>query len=71
MTRPRGTVVLFDTWGVHCGLSPDRDGDRHLVVNYYRKGANLPRSDFGFDNQADYQRYAVDYKKATKRQTLP
>ena len=36
---------------------------RSVLVNYYRKGANLPRSDFGFDAQADYQRYAVDYNK--------
>lgn len=58
-----GTIVLFDTWGVHRGLPPQPGTERHVLVNYYRKGANLPRSDFGFDVQADYQRYAVDYKK--------
>jgi hypothetical protein len=60
---PAGTVVLFDTWGVHRGISPEPGTARHVLVNYYRKGANLPRSDFGFDAQADYQRYAVDYKQ--------
>ena len=58
-----GTIVLFDTWGVHRGLPPHPDTVRHVLVNYYRKGASLPRSDFGFDVQADYKRYAVDYKK--------
>jgi len=60
---PAGTVVLFDTWGVHRGLSPMHGYERHVLVNYYRKGANLPRSDFGFDAEADYKRYAVDYKQ--------
>ena len=60
---PAGTLVLFDTWGVHRGLSPLPGRERHVLVNYYRKGANLPRSDFGLDAQADYQRYHVDYKK--------
>lgn len=63
VTGPRGTIVLFDTWGVHKGMTPRPDGERHVLVNYYRKGANLPRSDFGFDVKADHQRYAVDYKK--------
>lgn len=62
VTGRRGTIVLFDTWGVHRGLSPAQGRERHVLVNYYRKGANLPRSDFGFDAQTDYQRYAVDYK---------
>ena len=63
VTGPKGTIVLFDTWGVHKGLSPEPGHERHVAVNYYRKGANLPRSDFGFDAQADYKRYAVDYKQ--------
>ena len=53
----KGSLILFDTWGVHCGLSPYKDGDRHVLVNYYRPGANLPRSDFGFDPNADYKKY--------------
>jgi hypothetical protein len=60
---PQGTIVLFDTWGVHKGIPPQPGGERHVLVNYYRKGADLPRSDFGFNVQADHQRYAVDYKK--------
>jgi hypothetical protein len=60
---PAGTIVLFDTWGVHRGLAPEPGFERHVLVNYYRKGADLPRSNFGFDAQADYQRYAVDYKQ--------
>ena len=60
---PKGTIVLFDTFGVHKGMSPRPGGERHVLVNYYRKGADLPRSDFGFNVQADHQRYAVDYKK--------
>lgn len=60
---PAGTIVLFDTWGVHRGLAPELGTERHVLVNYYRPGANLPRSDFGFDAAADYKRYAVDYKK--------
>ena len=60
---PRGTIILFDTWGVHKGIPPRPGGERHILVNYYRKGADLPRSDFGFNAQADYQRYHVDYKK--------
>jgi hypothetical protein len=62
VTGPRGTIVLFDTWGVHRGMSAAPGGDRHALVNYYRKGANLPRSDFGFDAQADYRRYALGQK---------
>lgn len=60
---PRGTIIVFDTWGVHKGIPPRPGGERHILVNYYRKGADLPRSDFGFNAQADYQRYHVDYKK--------
>ncbi len=60
---PAGTIVLFDTWGVHRGIAPRPGAERHVLVNYYRKGANLPRSNFGFDAQADYKRYAVDYKQ--------
>ncbi len=60
---PRGTIVLFDTFGVHKGMPPMAGGERHVLVNYYRKGADLPRSNFGFDVKADHQRYAVDYKK--------
>jgi hypothetical protein len=63
VTGPRGTIILFDTWGVHKGIPPQPGGERHILVNYYRKGADLPRSDFGFNAQADYQRYHVDYKK--------
>jgi hypothetical protein len=63
VTGPAGTIVLFDTWGIHRGLSPLPGHERHVLVNYYRKGANLPRSDFGFDAEADYKRYAVDYKR--------
>jgi hypothetical protein len=63
VTGPRGTIILFDTWGVHKGIPPRPGGERHILVNYYRKGADLPRSDFGFNAQADYQRYHVDYKK--------
>ena len=62
---PQGTIVLFDTWGVHKGIPPGPDGERHVLVNYYRRGADLPRSDFGFNAQADYQRYHVDYKRHT------
>jgi hypothetical protein len=60
---PLGTIVLFDTWGVHKGITPRPGGERHVLVNYYRKGANLPRSDFGFNAQADHKRYHVDYKQ--------
>jgi hypothetical protein len=67
VTGPRGTIILFDTWGVHKGIPPQPDGERHILVNYYRKGADLPRSDFGFNAQADYQRYHVDYKKFISR----
>lgn len=62
VTGAAGTIVLFDTWGVHRGIAPAPGFERHVLVNYYRKGANLPRSNFGFDAQADYKRYAVDYK---------
>jgi len=63
VTGPQGTIVLFDTWGVHKGITPEPGRERHVLVNYYRKGANLPRSDFGYSVKADTQRYAVDYKK--------
>jgi hypothetical protein len=63
---PAGTIVLFDTWGVHRGLPPAPGTERHVLVNYYRKGADLPRSDFGFDVKADHQRYAVNYKQYMK-----
>jgi hypothetical protein len=66
VTGPAGTIVLFDTWGVHRGIAPQPGFERHVLVNYYRKGANLPRSDFGFDANADYKRYAVDYKQYTR-----
>ncbi len=59
----KGTLILFDTWGVHCGLSPAKNGDRHVIVNYYRPGENLPRSDFGFDPKADYKKYFSKYEK--------
>ena len=62
-TAKKGTLILFDTWGVHCGLSPSIEGDRHVIVNYYRPGANLPRSDFGFDPKADYKKYFGKYEK--------
>jgi hypothetical protein len=69
VVAPAGTIVLFDTWGVHKGLSPYPGFERHVLVNYYRKGADLPRSNFGFDAQADYQRYAIDYKKHKENPT--
>jgi hypothetical protein len=52
-----GALVLFDTWGVHKGLPTSIGGDRHIVVNYYRKGADLPRSDFGFSVVDDSKKY--------------
>ena len=52
-----GTVVLFDTWGVHKGLPVTAGGDRHVAVNYYREGSDLPRSDFGFDVEKDTKRF--------------
>jgi hypothetical protein len=58
----KGTLFLFDTWGVHCGTSPEKEGDRHVVVNYYRKGADLARSDFGYSANADYKKYFGDKK---------
>ena len=48
---------------MHCGLSPAKKGDRHVIVNYYRPGENLPRSDFGFDPKADYKKYFSKYEK--------
>jgi len=60
----KGTVFLFDTWGIHCGADVEQNGDRHVLINYYRKGKNLPRSDFGFDAASDYKKYAGrDFKK--------
>ena len=52
-----GALAIFDTWGVHRGMSPKREGERNVLVNYFRKGANLPRSDFGLDVKADFKRY--------------
>ena len=59
ITAKKGSLILFDTWGVHCGTSPTQDGDRHSITNYYRPGKNLPRSDFGFDPGRDYKKYFV------------
>jgi hypothetical protein len=53
----KGTVILFDTWGVHRGIKVLNGGDRHMVVNYYRPGKDLERSDFGYDDYADYKKY--------------
>jgi len=53
----KGTLYLLDTWSVHCGTTPSVNGDRHVIVNYYRKGKDLPRSDFGYDAGADYKKY--------------
>jgi hypothetical protein len=66
-----GTIVLFDTWGVHRGVSPLPGAERHVLVNYYRMGADLPPSDFGFDAAADYKRYALDYKKYRDHEESP
>ena len=57
VTVRAGAVAIFDTWAVHRGMSPGRNGERNILVNYFRKGANLPRSDFGFDVKADFKRY--------------
>ena len=59
----KGTLVLFDTWGVHCGTSSLLGGDRHVVVNYYRPGKDLPRSDFGFNSAKDFKKYHQQYIK--------
>ena len=59
ITANKGALILFDTWGVHCGISPAEDGDRHSITNYYRPGKNLPRSDFGFNPDKDYKKYFV------------
>lgn len=59
----KGTLILFDTWNVHCDLSPNRTGDSHVIVNYYRPGANLHRSDFGYDPKSDYKKYFDNYEK--------
>lgn len=53
VTGNKGDVILFDTWGVHCGTNIDPTGDRHVVVNYYKPGKDLPRSNFGYDYQTD------------------
>jgi len=49
----KGSLILFDTWGVHCGTEVKVDGDRHIVVNYYNEGKNLKRSNFGYDSVQD------------------
>ena len=49
----KGSLILFDTWGVHCGTDVGVDGDRHIVVNYYKEGKNLKRSNFGYDSVQD------------------
>lgn len=58
----KGSLILFDTWGVHCGTKTLEGGDRHVVVNYYRPGKNLPRSDFGYDSKKDFQKYHSNVK---------
>ena len=64
-----GTVILFDTWGVHRGSPVAIDGDRHVAVNYYREGAKLPRSDFGYDVKKDTKRYHSHYDSIAQRNT--
>ena len=59
----KGTLVLFDTWGVHCGTNTLEGGDRHVVVNYYRPGKDLPRSDFGFDDKKDLNKFFNNTKE--------
>ena len=54
VTGNKGDVILFDTWGVHCGTNIGKNGDRHVVVNYYKPGKDLPRSNFGYDDVQDY-----------------
>lgn len=49
----QGDVVLFDTYGVHCGTNTRLNGVREVLVNYYRPGENLPRSKFGYDYKQD------------------
>ena len=49
----KGDVILFDTWGVHCGTNISPKGDRHIVVNYYKPGKDLPKSNFGYDYNID------------------
>lgn len=53
VTGKKGDVILFDTWGVHCGTNIQKGGDRHVVANYYKPGKDLPRSNFGYDYKVD------------------
>ena len=53
VTGNKGDVILFDTWGIHCGTNISPNGDRHVVVNYYKQGKDLPRSNFGYNYQID------------------
>ena len=53
VTGNKGDVILFDTWGVHCGTNISPKGDRHVIANYYKPGKDLPRSDFGYDYRID------------------
>lgn len=53
VTGNKGDVILFDTWGIHCGTNISPNGDRHVVVNYYKPGKDLPRSNFGYDYRID------------------
>tara|TARA_Y100000389_G_scaffold7075_1_gene6854 strand:+ start:28 stop:888 length:861 start_codon:yes stop_codon:yes gene_type:complete len=53
VTGNKGDVILFDTWGVHCGTNISSNGDRHVIVNYYKQGKDLPRSNFGYDYKID------------------
>jgi len=53
VTGKKGDIILFDTWGVHCGTNITPGGDRHVVVNYYKPGKDLPRSNFGYDYRVD------------------
>jgi hypothetical protein len=58
----KGSLILFDTWGVHCGTNILEGGDRHVVVNYYRPGKDLSRSDFGYDSKKDFEKYHLNVK---------
>ena len=62
VTGKKGDVILFDTWGVHCGTNISSGGDRHVVVNYYKPGKDLPRSNFGYDYKID-KKNSGNYKK--------
>jgi len=61
VTGNKGDVILFDTWGVHCGTNIGKDGDRHVVVNYYKPGKDLPRSNFGYNDNLD-EKNSGNYK---------